>query len=243
MALRRVIRPGGGCDLSEAEEEELALDLAMRDDLSSRSAAATGVACPALLTSAEAALPQRPLPREALVAQARASRAAGGLPTAARRGAAADSARPSHLATEHRDAWAGWSGSSQLAATPRRRRRRAAFLAAFCEREPLASSNLSVELVDRSDQCRGVGGSRPLRALLPRHAFEPVHGRRSEKGAGGGITEQEIPAIAPRRRGGLPPPADEDDDISSSSEEEESDSRTSNSHNGSSIVKTCRVYL
>ena len=145
----RVIRPGGGCDLNEAEEEELALEHAMRDDLSSRSAAATGVACPAPPHLRQRPRShQRPLPREALVVQStRLPEPPAVFPQLP------DEALPQTLGSAIRTSRLniGMPGLrvARLMLNPLPLGAQepptavAASLAAFCEREPLASSNLS----------------------------------------------------------------------------------------------------
>ena len=103
----------------------------------------------------------------------------------------------------------------------------AASLAAFCEREPLASSEFE-RRARRSivDQCRGVQRlAAAVGALLPRHAFEPVHWQTIGDAARA-AWDHRTGDTGHQHHGGeeaLPPLADEDDDISSSSEEEESD--------------------
>ena len=231
--LMRVIRPGGGCDLSEAEEEELALDLAMRDDLSSRSAAATGVACPAPPHLRQRPRShQRPLPREALVVQStRLPEPPAVFPQLP------DEALPQTLGSAIRTSRLniGMPGlrvarlmlnplplGAQEAPTAV-----AASLAAFCEREPLASSEFE-RRARRSivDQCRGVQRlAAAVGALLPRHAFEPVHWQTIGDAARA-AWDHRTGDTGHQHHGGeeaLPPLADEDDDISSSSEDEESD--------------------
>ena len=99
----------------------------------------------------------------------------------------------------------------------------AASLAAFCEREPLASSEFE-RRARRSivDQCRGVQRlAAAVGALLPRRLSRCTTDDR-RRGAGGvGSPNRNI----------------------TSSEEEESDFEDVELARGSSIVETCRVYL